>query len=106
MKRGFVMRQPGYLISAMVPDDAPSLLTVGTKILVTRRISYGEATIRPTEVGEVAHVYDDGGVEVRLALTHRGLHDWHNHLLLEPFDTDDILSSIIFFIVDRASLVA
>lgn len=97
MKRAFVMTDDCHLASAMVSDDTRDLLNIGDRIAVSRALDLGYAAqIVAGEQGTIDHIdAHTGTVEVLMDLLHRGLALWDNHIWLEPFGTEDILSGIV-----------
>lgn len=97
MKRAFVLVEGWHLASAMVPKETADILRVGDKVMASQPIDYGfEAAIKRGELGVVDHIYPDtGGVEILLERSYQGLSEWRNHILIEPFTTEDILGNIV-----------
>jgi hypothetical protein len=97
MKRSFVMSDDGHLKSALVCDDMPEVLGIGSRLLISRLLDLGpDAQIKEGELGTVDYIDPASGlVEVLLDRAHRGLARWDNHMWLEPFGTEDILSGIV-----------
>lgn len=96
MKRAFIIANGYGLISAMVSEETPSALSIGNRITATRALDLGYAAlIEEGEQGTVDFIDPITGlVEVLMDVVHRGLHLWDNHIWLEPFGTEDILSGI------------
>lgn len=97
MKRAFILTNGGHITSALVADDKPSALNFGDRICVSRPLDLGYAAqIKTGELGTIDFVDAlTGSAEVMMDAYHRGLHEHHNHILLVPFDTDDIISGIV-----------
>jgi hypothetical protein len=97
MKRAFVIAQNGHLQSELVPIGTPDVLRIGDRLTASRVLEAGYgAQIQPGEQGTVDHVdASTGFVEVLMDLLHRGLHEWHNHIWLEPFGTEDIIDGVV-----------
>lgn len=95
MKRAFTLMD-GHLVSALVPRNTPEVLFVGDRITFTLALDmHSYAQIEAGETGTIDFIdATTGCAEVAMDLLHRGLHMWHNHLWLEPFETDDILSGV------------
>ena len=97
MKRAFILTLDGHLISEMVPDHTPDVLSIGCRITTSRPLDLGYAAqIEKGESGTVDHVDAATGlIEVLMDTIHRGLSAWDNHIWLEPFGTEDILDGIM-----------
>jgi hypothetical protein len=97
MKRAFVMTADRHLVSEMVAKDTPSVIHIGDRISVTRPLDLlPHALVDTGEQGTIDFVdASTGWCEVLMDTVHRGLHDWFNHIWLEPFGTEDILDGIV-----------
>ncbi len=97
MKSSLVMTFDGLLSSDVVPDDTREHLEVGDRLYITRLLDIApDVQIQAGERGTVAHInMTTGFVEVLLDHIHRGLHAWHNHMWLQPFGTEDIISGVV-----------
>lgn len=108
MKKAFVHRADGSLASALIPNRQASALVVGSQIVITRPIDLGYAAqIEAGETGTVDFVCPSTGLcEVLLDVWHRGLDRWDNHMWLEPYGTEDILSSVALCVVHLSMSLA
>lgn len=95
MRGIFLADTRGHLRSEMAPENTENALRVGDRLVISRPIDLGYmAQVLAGELGTVVYVEPtQGGVEVLLDTIHRGLHAWHNCLLLVPFMTDDTLDA-------------
>lgn len=92
MKRAFQLTTDRHLVSALVPEATLDALHMGTRLATTRPISLGGVCLASGERGTIDCVdRDTGSIEVLMDKRHRGLDAWHNHVLLEPYGTEDIL---------------
>jgi hypothetical protein len=98
MKRGFLITEGGCLVSALIQRNVESVLRTGDRIMISRPLDLGyEAQIAPGW-GTVDHVdASTGAAEILLDEHYPGLSEWRNHIWLEPFGTEDILSGIVCF---------
>lgn len=94
--RSIVMQSDGHLRSDLIPIGSTHSLAVGDTLQAERLLEVSDDIV--IEIGEQGTVVEvdaaTGAVELLMDLFHRGLRDWDNHLLLMPFDTDDILSGL------------
>jgi hypothetical protein len=97
MKRAFLMRDDGHLVSALVPVTTPDVLNIGDRLTVSRPLDLGYAAqIKTGECGTVDHIdAPTGTVEVLMDTHHQGLAEWFNHIWLEPYGTEDIIGGIM-----------
>lgn len=96
MKRAFVRTDDGQLKSAMVPQSTPDVLRLGDRITATGLWDLGRgAQIKAGEAGTVDYLdAATGGAEVLMDTPFRGLEAWDNHVLLEPFHTEELLARL------------
>lgn len=94
-KRAFVIYH-GSLASALVPRATREALHLGDRIRATRALDIDPGTqISRGERGTISYLDAiTGGAEVLMDTHHRGLDAWDNHLLIEPFGTEDILGGL------------
>ena len=87
------------LCSELVPLATPSFLRLGDRLTATAIWDLGSgAQVQPGEVGTVDYINaSTGAVELLMDKRHKGLDYYDNHVALEPFDTDDILSNLTWY---------
>jgi hypothetical protein len=96
LKRAFILRDARHLASALVPKETPNVVTLGSRIILSRPVDLGYAAqLASGERGTVDYIDEvSGTIEVLMDRTHRGLHAWFNHIWLEPFCTEDVISAV------------
>jgi hypothetical protein len=106
MKRAFVRTSTGHLVSALVPINTPNVLNVGDRVAASRVLDMGYAgKIRRGEQGTVDFIDEHTGtIWILMDINHRGLSEWHNHLWLEPYGTEDIIDGILCVLCNIATL--
>lgn len=104
MKRAFVLTD-GRLTSSLVPIQERSPLSLGDRIRATRILDIGPGAQLSAGARGTVDFLDalTGGAEVLMDTRYRGLDAWDNHILLEPFGTDDILDGLTVTAVDHSS---
>jgi hypothetical protein len=107
MKRAFVLTEDGHIVSTLVAEDTPDVFHIGDRIGIAWPIELGYgALIEAGEQGTVDYIdASTGFTEILMDNLHRGLHEWHNHIWLEPFGTEDILVGIVLLATITNSLV-
>ena len=95
----FTLDDDRCLVSALLPDNEPCALRAGAIVRLTRDFELGQGvTLKCGEEGTVTFAgwYARGRawVEVLLHTIHPGLCYDDNKIVLEPFATEDILSSL------------
>ena len=97
MKASLVIGSDGRLSSDVVPPDTREHLQIGDRLYITRLLDIApDVQIQAGERGTIDYISPTTGfVEVLLDRTHRGLHAWHNHMWLQPFGTEDIISGVV-----------
>lgn len=96
MKRAFVMGAKRHLASALVAPETRNAIRIGDRICADRLLDLGHGVVIHAGLcGTIDHIDDDtGAAEVLMDSPIPGLREWDNHLLLQPFDTDDILDDL------------
>lgn len=93
----FAITPTGGLVSAFANEHA---LHIGDRLTVTRPLDLGYMSqIAEGEQGTVVDVEPShGGVEIRMDALHRGLHAWHNCLLVVPFMSEDTIDAFCLIV--------
>lgn len=96
MKRAFVISLEGHITSSLVPMNTEEPFHLGERITVTRLLNIApDIQIKPGENGTIDYIdILTGALEIRLDIVHRGLAPWDNHLLLVPYETEDIIDGV------------
>ncbi len=94
--RSITIQSNGQLVSSLIADNAEHALTAGVVLQAQRILEISdEIIIQQGEQGTVVEVdVATGAAEVLMDLCHKGLCAWDNHILLMPYDTDDILGGL------------
>ena len=106
-KRAFVLADGCGLASALVPRSTNEVLVIGSRITIIRPLNLGVAKLSVGEEGTVDFIdLSSGLTEVLMDKHHWGLSEWHNHIWLEPFGTDDIIDCFACYSCDVRLLKA
>jgi hypothetical protein len=96
MKRAITVNADYRFMSALVDKDTASALRVGDQVQAHKALDVDYLGAVPAgEKATVTYVCPESGlVEITFDTVLEQLHDWHNILLLMPYDTDTWIAGL------------